>query len=617
MVEETISAPTAAVEPPTDASSTTPEVGVLQARQDLSFELSTTGISSGDVFIAATGDYVGSGTAPADTAVTMWWNNPDFDGQWRILGSASAAANGQYRITPPTGSWSATYRFTTTLGAVPTSDSTVRSVRIRDTTFALGTTGETRNGDYVAGSGSYVGTGVARPGSVVTMWWNNPAYDGQWRALNTTRAAADGTFRIQSSIGLWLATYRFTTSTGGIPGSFDPAPLQVNVVSAALPLEVSSTGHRQGLTFVAGSGSYVFSGTTDPGREIQVWWNNPNYDTVWRPYVRTTAAANGSYSASSPVGPWVETYLWVATHGVEPVGSGGAVTTQIIKSPSTLNLSTTGDRYGPFFRAGSGEYVYTGRALPGSPVQIWWNNPNYDSAWRPMANTTANTQGDYRVTAAIGPWAATYRFAATFGALPDQYTISAVEVTLVAGMDPETRSVTASELGASWRSSCPVGPGQLTALSMNHWTPAGSIARGTIIIRSDLASPTIAIFQAAYTRQFPMAKMLPAAAYVGNDVNMMADDNTSAFNCRQVVGNPYRLSPHSYGNSFDINPRKNPYYAAGRWYPSSQYATGRSASIPGMHMSTTVFPVEFKSRGGHWGNCYSDFHHFELERVRC
>ena len=24
--------------------------------------------------------------------------------------------------------------------------------------------------------------------------------------------------------------------------------------------------------------------------------------------------------------------------------------------------------------------------------------------------------------------------------------------------------------------------------------------------------------------------------------------------CRQVVGNPYKLSPHSYGTSIDVNP---------------------------------------------------------------
>jgi hypothetical protein len=39
----------------------------------------------------------------------------------------------------------------------------------------------------------------------------------------------------------------------------------------------------------------------------------------------------------------------------------------------------------------------------------------------------------------------------------------------------------------------------------------------------------------------------------------MEANNTSAFNCRQVVGNPYKLSPHSYGTSIDVNPVQNPY----------------------------------------------------------
>ncbi len=190
-------------------------------------------------------------------------------------------------------------------------------------------------------------------------------------------------------------------------------------------------------------------------------------------------------------------------------------------------------------------------------------------------------------------------------------------VTTVQKFSASTRSVTTSELGATWHSGCPVGASGLTAVAMTHWTPSGGIAQGTIIVDSDLANQTISTFRAAYNKKFPIAKMRPGATYGGDDVAMMADDNTSAFNCRQVVGNPYRVSPHSYGYAFDINPYKNPYYAAGRWYPTSRYATGRSASIPGMHMSTTVFPVEFKRRGGHWGACYSDYHHFELTRPRC
>lgn len=53
--------------------------------------------------------------------------------------------------------------------------------------------------------------------------------------------------------------------------------------------------------------------------------------------------------------------------------------------------------------------------------------------------------------------------------------------------------------------------------------------------------------------------MRSTAAYGGDDVRSMADDNTSAFNCRQVTGDPGRLSRHAHGDAVDVNPVENPY----------------------------------------------------------
>ena len=47
----------------------------------------------------------------------------------------------------------------------------------------------------------------------------------------------------------------------------------------------------------------------------------------------------------------------------------------------------------------------------------------------------------------------------------------------------------------------------------------------------------------------------------------MRADNTSAFNCRPVTGNPYRVSQHSYGNAIDINTVRNPYVVGSRVFP--------------------------------------------------
>ena len=45
----------------------------------------------------------------------------------------------------------------------------------------------------------------------------------------------------------------------------------------------------------------------------------------------------------------------------------------------------------------------------------------------------------------------------------------------------------------------------------------------------------------------------------GDDYRSMAAGNTSAFNCRDVVGKPGVRSPHSYGRSLDLNTWENPY----------------------------------------------------------
>ena len=76
--------------------------------------------------------------------------------------------------------------------------------------------------------------------------------------------------------------------------------------------------------------------------------------------------------------------------------------------------------------------------------------------------------------------------------------------------------------------------------------------------------------------RFPVRSMKPTDAYYAHgrrtptqsDIAAMNADNTSAFNCRPVTGNPYRVSQHSYGNAIDINTVRNPYVAGSRVYPS-------------------------------------------------
>ena len=64
--------------------------------------------------------------------------------------------------------------------------------------------------------------------------------------------------------------------------------------------------------------------------------------------------------------------------------------------------------------------------------------------------------------------------------------------------------------------------------------------------------------------------------YGGNDPRQMAADNTSGFNCRKVVGNPYKMSPHSYGIALDVNTVQNPYRDdRGKWWPQQRQVLHR------------------------------------------
>ncbi|MFE3991134.1 hypothetical protein ACFXPW_05415 [Streptomyces goshikiensis] len=46
----------------------------------------------------------------------------------------------------------------------------------------------------------------------------------------------------------------------------------------------------------------------------------------------------------------------------------------------------------------------------------------------------------------------------------------------------------------------------------------------------------------AFEDRFPIRRMRVMAEYGGDDLKAMADGNTSAYNCRQVVGDPAKLS---------------------------------------------------------------------------
>ena len=93
----------------------------------------------------------------------------------------------------------------------------------------------------------------------------------------------------------------------------------------------------------------------------------------------------------------------------------------------------------------------------------------------------------------------------------------------------------------------------------------------------------------------------------------MKADNTSAFNCRPVTGNPYRVSQHSYGDAIDINTVRNPYVVGSQVYPGfARPYLNRSHVRPGMITRGGVLATTMQRVGWPWGARWShpDYQHF-------
>ena len=108
--------------------------------------------------------------------------------------------------------------------------------------------------------------------------------------------------------------------------------------------------------------------------------------------------------------------------------------------------------------------------------------------------------------------------------------------------------------------------------------------------------------------------MQPIDVYGGDDQASMADNNTSAFNCREVDGAPGVWSQHAYGGAIDINPLVNPWVQGSRVDPVSGAAyADRNLDAQGMVRAGDVVTEAFASVGWGWGGDWTrskDYQHF-------
>jgi hypothetical protein len=239
-----------------------------------------------------------------------------------------------------------------------------------------------------------------------------------------------------------------------------------------------------------------------------------------------------------------------------------------------------------------------------------WKTDRADAAGRYAVPFTSNRTKKF-VFRAVASWADGKR--ATSAKL-SRTVVARVEST-VSG--PLSRS----DVPYSYRSGCPVGPSGLRRITINRFTYSGTVARGSLVVRASAVPAITNVFKAAFAARFPVRSMKPTDAfYAGgartptqSDVAAMRADNTSAFNCRPVTGNPYRVSQHSYGNAIDINTVRNPYVVGSRVYPSfARTYLNRSNVRKGMITRRGVIATRFRNLGWPWGARWShpDYQHF-------
>lgn len=174
-----------------------------------------------------------------------------------------------------------------------------------------------------------------------------------------------------------------------------------------------------------------------------------------------------------------------------------------------------------------------------------------------------------------------------------------------------------SMVGRSWHRGCPVGRSGLRLLRINYWDYQGYRRRGELVAAvgavrqmagalTDMHDARLPIRSMYRVDRFGWSKRLQGA----NDYRSMAAGNTSAFNCRWVVGRRGVRSPHTYGRSLDVNTWENPFRSSHGWVPNGWWPARSDPRIA--WRSTRHRVVRIMARHGlRWTYGRSDSQHFD------
>jgi hypothetical protein len=172
----------------------------------------------------------------------------------------------------------------------------------------------------------------------------------------------------------------------------------------------------------------------------------------------------------------------------------------------------------------------------------------------------------------------------------------------------------------------PVGCERLKLIQFDYFGfDEGLHDDGEIVVMDAVTDHTLHVFNALRERRFPIAKAHLMNRYEGNDDASMADNNTSAFNVREITGGGL-ISLHAYGLAVDINPLQNPYasrsgatltFSPPAGAENANRLNDRPGKIPRAGMAETIVDLfafdGFLIWGGYWDDPI-DYQHFQVSR---
>ncbi|TDX03758.1 M15 family metallopeptidase [Kribbella sp. VKM Ac-2566] len=345
------------------------------------------------------------------------------------------------------------------------------------------------------------------------------------------------------------------------------------------------------------------------GSYITLWQRVPGA-WVLRASTRTTAggvyrfsfvsAYTGTWAFRTMIGVKAETALAISDYRTVPIQDRKI----LISTPASWYATLTG-------------VSVTGRMVPAEPgKELALQEYLGSGVWRLLNIATMDAGGNFRLRVPDDlPKTRTVRVVTRSVAQSAMEYSGLATIVIKAALNPKVYAVSAAMVPSTYRAGCPVKPSSLRLLQLNYWGFDGRVHRGELILRDAAVAKMITAWTSTFASKFPIRQMRRVDVFGGSDIKSMAADNTSAFNCRRVTGDPYSLSPHSYGWAIDINTVENPYLAAnGVWYPSNGLAyRNRSVVRPGMLFSSSAATKALIGQGYFWGAGWAkpDYQHYE------